>query len=103
MSDSQFDKSEKGSDTDQTPRHRPGPFGPARALLPRGRRLQFIDDSSSTAMALELLLGDGDLGDEFELDEEGRERPRDTTKLPPEAQRVVLVRNNEKEVIGVFT
>ena len=82
---------------------RPGPFGPAKALLQSDRRVQFIDEGASTAMALELLLGDGDFGDELEADAVGTDPPRNATKLAPEAQRVVLVRDAEKVVIGVFT
>jgi CBS domain-containing protein len=86
-----------------TPSKRPGPFGPAKDLLPQGCQPIFISRDTTVPVALELLQGDGVLTDEYDLDASGRESPKSTSKLPPEAQRVVLVRDDSGKVIGVFT
>jgi CBS domain-containing protein len=43
----------------ETPRRRPGPFGPARILLPEGQKIETIRDSEPTALALERLADTG--------------------------------------------
>lgn len=42
-----------------TPRRRPGPFGPARILLPEGQAVQTIRDAETVASALERLADSG--------------------------------------------
>ena len=42
-----------------TPRHRPGPFGPARILLPEDQKIETIRDTETTASALERMVDTG--------------------------------------------
>jgi len=60
-----------------TPRHRPGPFGPARILLPEDQKIETIRDTETTASALERMVDTG------------------YSQLP--------VVNEDNEIIGVFS
>lgn len=62
---------------DDTPRHRPGPFGPARILLPEDQKVETIRDTETTASALERMVDTG------------------YSQLP--------VVNDDNEIIGVFS
>jgi CBS domain-containing protein len=42
-----------------TPRQRPGPFGPARALLPENQQVETVLPTDSTAVAIERLIDSG--------------------------------------------
>lgn len=44
---------------DSPPRHRPGPFGPARILLPEDQKIETIRDNETTASALERMVDTG--------------------------------------------
>ena len=50
---------QRTSDASPTPRRRPGPFGPARILLPEGQVVQTIRDGETVASALERLADSG--------------------------------------------
>ena len=60
-----------------TPRHRPGPFGPARILLPEDQKIETIRDTETTVSALERMVDTG------------------YSQLP--------VVNEDNEIIGVFS
>lgn len=65
------------SNTNSAPRHRPGPFGPARILLPEDQKVETIRDTETTAFALERMIDTG------------------YSQLP--------VVNADNEIIGVFS